>query len=629
MAHRYFIPLASALILAIFFLGHAILQPATGNLRADFTEQGLFTLSDGTVSTLKDIEEPIKLTFVYTRRVGQEYPAVRAYAQRVRELLATYESVAGSNLQVLEIDPTPFSIDEDEALAAGITAIETNGADPLYFGLIGRNLVDDELVIPFLAPERETTLEYDLTRLIARLDDPEPDTIGVITDLQNMKGNGEDAGYFVLQEIAATYSLRPIDPNFTALPDDLDVLMLAHASNLTDYQYYLIDQFILRKGRALILIDPAATTVSQSGGAFNTSRARTRSDLGPLASAWGVSLAENVVADIENALKINVSDAGRTLEVDQPIFIGLPRARMSANDTITAPLSLTLNLGAAGALVSEPDNASGFEFSPLLITGETPSFIPSAEVLKGLNPQGVIGLYESRSSSLTIAARLSGRVPSAFPSGPPEPDTDDPVAQELARLAGANAGPHLASSQTSAQIIVLADTDMLDDAFYIDPRSTSPQADNASFIMNALDNLTGGDALSNLRSRSENARPMTRVVDMRDAAQDKFFDEQTRLEQRLSEAQYRLEELQSIGGAGGFFSGDIEADLTPEERAELADLRQSVVETRARLRQIERDFRGDIDRLEGRLRALNIWGGPFIVFLLGLFVWWRNEKAAA
>ena len=627
MFDRYFTPLASVFILCIFFFAHSLLQPALGSWRADFTEQDLFTLSEGTSATLETLAEPVDLTFVYTRRVGQEYPAVRAYAQRVRELLATYKSVAGNKVRLLEIDPTPFSIDEDEALAAGITAIDTNGTDPLYFGLIGRNTVDDELVIPFLAPEREATLEYDLTRLIARLDDPEPDVIGLITDLPLMKGDGTESGYFVLREMAASYSVRPIEPNFAFIPEDIDVLMLAHASNLSESQSYLIDQFILKKGRALILVDPVST-ISQSGGAFNTRRISPRSDLGVLGQAWGVRLHEQTVADIENALKVNVSEDGRTLEVDQPIFLGIPRERMSANDPITAPLSLTINLGAAGALEFDADNPTNLTYSPLVITGETPSYIPSDAILQGLGPREVLGLYESRTEHFNIAARLSGNIATAFPNGPVEASDDDPVASELARLAADNTGGHVLSSQTPAEIIIIADTDMLDDAFYIDPRSSAPRADNATLILNALDNLTGGVDLLNLRSRSEDLRPMTRVVDMRDAAQDEFFDEQARLEQRLSEAQHRLEELQSIGATGGFFSGDIEADLTAEERAELAGLRQSVVETRARLRQIERDFRREIDQLEGRLKFINIWGGPLLVMLFGLFVWIRTRRTA-
>ena len=110
MFDRYFTPLASVFILCIFFFAHSLLQPALGSWRADFTEQDLFTLSEGTSATLETLAEPVDLTFVYTRRVGQEYPAVRAYAQRVRELLATYKSVAGNKVRLLEIDPTPFSI---------------------------------------------------------------------------------------------------------------------------------------------------------------------------------------------------------------------------------------------------------------------------------------------------------------------------------------------------------------------------------------------------------------------------------------------------------------------------------------------------------------------------------------
>ena len=169
---------------------------------------------------------------------------------------------------------------------------------------------------------------------------------------------------------------------------------------------------------------------------------------------------------------------------------------------------------------------------------------------------------------------------------------------------------------------------MLDDAFYTDPQSGRTYGDNATFILNALDNLTGGSALLNLRSRSPNLRPMVRVNKMRDAAQDKFFDEQARLEARLAGAQSRLEELQAVGATGGFFSGDIDADLAPPERAELSELRQNVVETRARLRNIERDFRREIDGLADTLRFINIWGGPILVLLIGLLVLWRRKRHA-
>lgn len=626
MIDKLFVPLASALVLAIFLLANAVLQPALSTARIDFTDEGQFTLSAGTVSILEGLAEPVAITFVYTRSVGQDYPAVRAYAQRVRELLESYESLGGARIRLLEIDPTPFSIDEDEALAAGITSVETDGTDPLYFGLIGRNAVDDELVIPFLAPEREATLEYDLTRLIARLDKPEPETIGIISDLPNMSGTGESSGYFVLQEMAAIYQIQPISEGFTNIPEDIDVLLLAHAASLNTWQTYLIDQFILEKGRAVFLVDPAST-VAEAGGVFNVGKQRTRSDLGTLGKAWGVSLSEDAVADIQNALQVNISADGRTINVDQPLFLGLPPTNMAGNDPITSPLSLTINMGAPGALSISTD--SPLSFKPLIQTGATPSFIAPENARRGATPQDIIKLYESQNAPFTLAARLSGNLKTAFPSGPPAVESLDPVEAELERITGQAVGTHRTSSNTPAEILIIADTDMLDDSFYLDPRASSPQADNATLILNALDNLTGGSALLNLRSRKPNLRPMTRVEDMRSSAQEKFFDEQARLESRLALSQGRLEELQAVGATGGFFSGDIEADLTTEERAELADLRQSVVDTRESLRLIERDFRSEIDALETRLRFINIWGGPLLVMLIGFLMWAMKKRGTS
>ena len=625
MIEKFFTPLTSFLAIAIFLMLNGMIQPALMSWRVDFSQGDQYTLSDGTRDTLGDLAEPVDLTFVYSRTLGQDFPVIRAYAQRVRELLQTYENVGGHRLHLVEIDPTPFSTAEDEALAAGISGIPTANGEPLYFGLIGRNAVDDELVIPFLDPERESTLEYDLTRLIARLDNPKPATIGVITDLQNFQGTGTETDYFVLREIAASYTVAPISPDFLEIPDSVDILLIAHAADLTERQTYLIDQFILAKGRALILVDPASKAAAAANGVFNISNGLIRSDLGVLGEAWGVKLLDKAVADATHALPVNIQENGSLIEVGQPLFIGIPRALMSSDDLITAPLSLTLNLGAPGALQAFPPN--GVSFNSLIRTDDAPSFIDPELASGDMQPPAVLRAYEAEDGYLVLGGRLSGRLPTAFPEGPPTSELpDDPVEAELVEIANGNLAAHLSQSREGAQIIILADADILDDGFYIDPRSGNPAGDNATFILNALDNLAGGDALTNLRSRSPNRRPMSRIDRMRDDAQRKFFAEQATLEERLASAQTRLEQLQANGIEQGFFSGDLEADLSPEERTELSALRQSVIETRSSLRDIERDFRRDIDGLVGLLRFINIWGGPLMLALLGFLVWFRQKR---
>ena len=625
MIEKFFTPLTSALVIAIFFLLNGLIQPRMASWRVDFSQGNQYTLSEGTKQTLGALAEPVDLTFAYSRTLGQDFPVIRAYAQRVRELLQTYENVGGRRLHLVEIDPAPFSTAEDEALAAGISAIPTGSGDPIYFGLIGRNAVDDELVIPFLDPEREATLEYDLTRLIARLDNPKPATIGIITDLQNFQGTGTETDYFVLREIAASYIVEPIAPDFLTIPDGVDILLIAHAANLTRRQTYLIDQFILEKGRALILVDPASKAAAASDGVFSTGNGLIRSDLGVLGEAWGINLLTGAVADATHALPIGVEEDGSIIEMGQPLFIGIPRALMSSDDLVTAPLSLTLNLGAPGALQAFPPE--GARFSTLVRTDDAPSFIDPELASTDMRPQDVVRAYEAEDGYLTIGGRLSGILPTAFPDGAPLADLpDDPIEAELLDLANSELGGHLGQSVEPAQIIILADADILDDGFYIDPRSGNPAGDNATFVLNALDNLAGGSALTNLRSRSPNQRPMSRIDRMRDVAQRKFFTEQAELEERLVLAQTRLEQLQANGIEQGFFSGDLEADLSAEERTELAALRQSVIETRSSLREIEREFRHDIDGLVGALRFINIWGGPLLLALLGFMVWLRQKR---
>ncbi|MEO0607527.1 MAG: GldG family protein [Pseudomonadota bacterium] len=628
MTPRRYLLLASLLLIAIFAAANLLAQAWVSGARADFTENRLYTLSNGTKVTLTELAEPIDLTFVYTRSVGQDFPAVRAYAVRVRELLDAYQTLGKGQIRVREIDPAPFSEAEDEALAAGLVAVDTNGGDPLYFGLIGRNAVDDERVIPFLAPEQETRLEYDITRMVARLDRPEPARIGLISTLPGMNALTDEAGYAIRREMGKTFIVDLIEENFVDLPPELDVLMLVHPPEFTDWQLWQIDQFILRTGRALILLDPAAKT-AQGTGPFNMTNRQIRSDLDTFAAAWGVRLAEAAVADTETALSIE-ADAGdgRTTILQHPLFLAIPPSLMSRTNLATADITRTINLGAPGRLLLN-DGAPGTR-EILMRTGPAPSDIPPDRAAIDLSAGDAVALYQAKDTgSAPLAVRLTGPLVSAFSDGAPRPDLpEDPIYAELARAAAAEAPPHMSTSAVDADIVILADADMLDDGLYLNLQTGVPFADNAAFILNVLDSMSGSSELMSLRARAPGRRPMETVDRMREAAQSQFFNEQARLESRLANSQERLEELQTVGATGGFFDGDVSAELSEAERAELARLREEIVSTRSRLRQIERDFRRDIDQLELRLRLFTILGGPALIGLLGLLLFFRSRRAA-
>ncbi|HEX5005981.1 MAG TPA: GldG family protein, partial [Hyphomonadaceae bacterium] len=164
--------LATALAMVIFVGLNLASWKWLAPARVDFTANKLYTLSPSARLVVGRLVEPVELELVYSRGLGANVPAIRAHAERVRELMREIASRSGDKVRIRETDPEPFSDDEDRITAAGLSPAPLQGGDPIYFGVIGRNSVDDVIAIPFLAPERDAFLEYDLVRLIAQLDDP-------------------------------------------------------------------------------------------------------------------------------------------------------------------------------------------------------------------------------------------------------------------------------------------------------------------------------------------------------------------------------------------------------------------------------------------------------------------------
>lgn len=624
-AGRYLL-LSTVLAGTLLLTGNIAAQKLLAGARLDFTEGRLYTLSNATNAALKQMAEPVDLTFVYARRAGQDYPTIQSHAARVRELLSAYAARSGGKVRVREIDPAPFTPAEDEALAAGIPAVPTGGDDPLYFGIIGHNTIDDVRILPFLSPEQDTTLEYDLTRMISRLDDPEPPRIAILSSLAGMSAPDPEAGYTLLRDIERSFETRILPQDFGSLPEDTDVLLVAHPPPLTSRQEWLIDQYLLRGGHAVFLVDPAAKT-AVTGDMFGLSNELARSSLGRLGRAWGIELAPDAVADASFALPVPVEmGPGRVEERPHPLFLGIPAEAMNRTDPITANLMRVVNFGAPGALVegSVPD---GLTISTLISSGPSPSFIDAGKAVRDMSPDEVLRVYKGQREPFILAARLSGTLPSAFPAGAPPADLPgDPAGAEAARAEAASLPPHIARGESPAEIVIVADADFIADDFYVLPDAGTAVADNGALVLNALDVLSGGSDLSGLRSRAPALRTMTRIDRMRSDAEEQYFRQQQELESRLSAAQARLAELQQTGAGDGFFAGDVEAELTEAERSELALLREDILSLRARLRDTQAGFRRDIDQLEAWMKVINIWGGPILVALAGLFVWRRQKR---
>ena len=621
--------LALALLFAVNILASRLLGPA----RIDLTENRLFTLSQGTRGVLASLDEPVTLRLYLSRRELERVPGIGGYADRVRALLQEYERLAGGKLTLHVIDPEPYSEEEDRAVGYGLRGVPL-GLDEgiFYFGLAGTNSVDDEEVIPFFAAEREQFLEYDVTKLVYNLSSPKQKVVGLLSSLpiegqgppmQAAMGGMGAPPWMVVDQIRQLFDLRSLHPKLEEIPEDVDVLMLVHPQTLPREALYAIDQYVLRGGRVVAFIDPYSETQQDAmAGGLMPPVASRRSEIDELLSAWGVTLGEDVVADLELALKVRMEQGGRVVTFDYPVWMNVTPQTFDQEDIVTGNLA-NLAFGTPGHL--EPAEGATTTFTPLVSTTPRAARFTTAQVAAvTTDPRDLLDEYTSHDRAYTVIARVSGKVGTAFPDGRPVPELSEGDTSETAKEEGdAGSAPesmaeHLSESTEDAQIVLVADADMLADRFWVvvqeflGSRIAIPSAANGTLVINALDNLTGSGDLISVRNRGTFTRPFTRVVALKQRAERTFRAKEQELIAQLEETERRLVELEESN------QGNDALILTDAQRDELVRFRQARVRIGKELREVRRRLRADIEALESWLKFANIGLVPILIGLTGL-----------
>jgi ABC-type uncharacterized transport system involved in gliding motility auxiliary subunit len=607
------------LVIAINLVGGVWLR----NARLDLTERQLYSLSAGSKQVLANLAEPLELRFYFSREAASGDPQITAYAARVRELLQSFVAHANGRLRLVEIDPEPFSEEEQQARLAGLQPFQPPGADPIFLGLSGANAVDDRRQIPGLDPSRETFLEYDITRLIYDLDNPDPVKVALITSLPiDPQGTGGfmDQGrpQVFAEQLGSLMQVETLTPDFTAIPADTDVLVIIHPWPMNPAQEYAVDQFVLRKGRAFFALDPASVmslTGPDPNNPFGPPPPPRASNLAGLLGAWGVEMSADVVLDREGGFRLGAPDpSGQSSAMTYPLFLQITPDRMDRDNMITGQLGRDVVFGLAGALsVSE---RQGRTATTLARTAGDTMRLPPEMALQQPDPMQLEQMWQGIAKAEIVGLQLSGTLATAYPNGPPA-EAGLPTDAE-----------RLTQSATPAEVVIFSDADWVMDQFYINPTDGSFVFDNLFLALNAIDRLGGSDALISLRSRAPASRRMTQVdqmeADAREAYQLRL--ESAEAEQRATEE--RLATLQSRGQGSGFFNGDMNAELTPEEQSEMNRFLSRAEQLGDEVRQIRRDLRRNVDRLQAWVVGLNVWLGPLLVGLLGVFVFTRRARRA-
>ena len=599
------LPLVAVAFVALVALATVTLR----GMRLDLTEQRLHTLSAGTQRILDRVDEPVRLKLFYSEKAARELPQFRVFAGRVIELLEEIAARSNGHVTLEVVDPEPFSEAEDQAAAHGLQAVPlSNAGDSLYFGLVGTNSTDGETAMPFIQPDKEAFLEYDVAKLIASLSVDEAPVLALLSGLPT--GPGQDPvtgqptmGWMVDQELSKLFELRRLQSGPTSIADDVDLLVLVHPKSLGEPTLRAIDQFVLRGGRLLAFVDPDAEADPSGNLLDPVAMAEGRaSDLPELFRAWGIQYdPTKIVLDRKHAMLQSLAGPDAP-PVRNFAVLGLHAGTLNQKDVVSAQLE-NLNVSGAGVIALAP--GSPLKVEPLVQTSADAALVDVETVRAAYADPRTLGdgFKPDGKGPYLIAARLTGNLPTAFP------DTTTPG--------------HLAKSSKPAQIILVADTDLLSDRLWVEVRSflgqpiANPFADNGTFVYNAVDNLAGDGDLIEVRTRATSTRPFTRLDGIRRAAEQRFRAEEKQLQDQLATLEARLEQLKPPGG-------DAPA-LTRAQQAELEQFQQQKLATRKALREVQHQLNADIEAIDARLRLLNIFGIPTLLLLIAGAIGLRNH----
>ena len=584
------------MLIAVAFVGFNVLSNSLfKNTQLDFTEQKLYTLSAGTQQMLSELQEPVSLQYFYSNKATRDVPMLRNYAQRVEELLDSYVRMADGKLRLEVIDPEAFSENEDRAAALGLQAVPLaqDGAQ-LYFGLAAENEQGDQQIIPFFALDQEELLEYELSRLISSVAQPERPVIGLLSSLPLNGGFDMQAGqplpaWTILDEIRQQFQIESLKDDIDLIPEHVNTLLLVHPKNLSEATQYAIDQFVLGGGKLLAFVDPYSEidTGVATPGELATDKT---SDLPELFKAWGVRmLPAQIIGDGLYAMTVGVGAQQRA--VRHPGWLTLPKKALDSDDVLTAQLS-SITLATAGIL--EPLEGAETQFTPLLRSSEYAMPFATQRFAMLENPEELLAELEPSGERYVLAARISGPAKTAFAQG----------------IEGREQG--LQSSE-NINVIIVADTDILSDRMWVQvqdffgQRLPQPWADNGSFAINALDNLSGSDALISIRSRGNSNRPFTMVDNLQRSAQERFQLKEQELQGRLAATEEKLFVLQQ--------ETDPEKDLelTAEQQATVQQFLDEKLQLRRELREVRYQLNSDIEALGTKLKFFNIGVMPILL----------------
>ena len=558
------------LLLVVFVLFIMLANNIFKGFRFDLTENKLYTLGDGTLNIINELQDEVTLNYYFSDSLTQDDTYLRAYAKRIKELLEEYELRSKGKIKLNIIDPVPFSDEEDDAMKYGLQGVPSKTKEEnIFFGLVAANRYDSYKIIKFFDPGKEAVIEYEITKVLYSLLDMKKPRIGVISSLPmfggyNFTKNEPTPEWAIVQKIKPLFDIELIDKKTKSF-DDFDILFLVHPKKISDEDKKKVLSFYDNKGKILLLYDVYSEadpefqdpSLPPAGGGIQSS------DFKELLDKIGVTInTSKVLLDRKYAIPVTSATSDRPIK--HAAILSFPKKSFNKNLNITNKLN-SLTSAFSGSI--ENTNMSN-KFTSLIASSDDSS-ITEKNVFRYLpDPSILLDKYEPTAETEIFAGLIENE---------------------------------------NKQAIVIADADITANYLWVRVQDfygeqvLVPWASNGDLIINSLDYLSGGNTLASITSRESFSRPFSVVEDLKLTAEKIFNTEEARLQSKLAQLQSK------------------NSELIEKNSVDYNSFQQELLKVRKELRDVRRNLNKDIDDLGSILKFINIFLMPILLTIFIIF----------
>ncbi len=654
------------LVLIIAFSGISICQNLGSRVKLDVTEQGMYTLSDGTKAILGKLNQPIKAKLFYAKTAAMKAPDqiryFNNYYEFVKALLEEYVAVSKGMVQLEVIDPRPFSQDEEQAIRFGLQRFPITQEENFFFGLVVQTQFGVEKVIPFFSPDRHNFVEYDISYLIDTAITRQKKRIGVLSSLpvmgqdtsdymarmMQMQGQQPEPPWAIVEQLRAKYEVTTVPTDVNDI-NDVDILLVVHPKNLPEKTQFAIDQFVLKGGRTIVCVDPHCMADRPQRNPMQFSQQDQSSSLERLLRTWGLEMPKNTFAgDRALAMLANVSRNQRPervigyLELKPPCFNTDSVVTTDLNQVRVLFAGVLKEIQEAGAKKpadsnqpsdNKADESVQVRRTPLVTTTDKGNAwkVGSPFEIMYPDPAKLMANFTDGVQPVSMGYLVTGRFKSSFPEGieveVPAPSADDDEDKDEDPNAPKTVKKHitgLAEAKEDCAVIVFSDVDFVSDqmAYANSFFGKIVMGDNSALLLNAVEDLGGSGDLIAIRSRGNFKRPFTVVDKIEEEAEKETADEIAVVNAQIEGFNQKLQNL--VSSANEQDQQEVLGSTIVQQKRELE---LKIHEAQRQLRAIKAKRRERTDQLGNKLEMLNMAAVPSVIMLAAVVLGiWRSAR---